>query len=58
MGNWEDPKIIREAKKASDDVFHMAMKDANPSVAGWKIAAAYYSVKMFGRWSIIPRAGD
>ena len=58
LGNWEDPKIISEAKKASDDVFHMAMKDANPSVAGWKIAAAYYSVKMFGRWSIIPRAGD
>jgi len=51
----EDPKVISDAKKASDDVFHMAMKDANPSVAGWKIAAAYYSVKMFGRWSIIPR---
>ena len=58
LGNWEDPKIISEAKKAADDVFHMAMKDANPSVAGWKIAAAYYSVRMFGRWSIIPRAGD
>ena len=54
----EDKKIISEAKEASDDVFHMAMKDANPSVAGWKIAAAYYSVKMFGRWSIITRAGD
>ena len=58
LGNWEDPKIISEAKKASDDVFHMAMKDANPAVAGWKIAAAYYSVRIFGRWSIIPRAGD
>ena len=58
LGNWEDPKIISEAKKASDDVFHMAMKDANPSVAGWKIAAAYYSVRMFGRWSIIPREED
>ena len=58
LGNHEDPKIISEAKKASDDVFHMAMKDANPSVAGWKIAAAYYSVRMFGRWSIIPRDGD
>jgi len=34
------------------------MKDANPSVAGWKIAAAYYAVKMFGRWSIIPREED
>ena len=54
----EDPKVIGDAKKASDDVFHMAMKDANPSVAGWKIAAAYYSVKMFGRWSIIPRKED
>ena len=54
----EDPKVISDAKKASDDVFHMAMKDANPSVAGWKIAAAYYSVKMFGRWSIIPRKED
>ena len=51
-------KIISAAKKASDDVFHMAMKDADPSVAGWKIAAAYYSVRMFGRWSIIPRDGD
>ena len=55
LGNWEDPKVIREAKRASDNVFHMAMKDAEPSIAGWKIAAAYYSVRMFGRWSIIPR---
>ena len=54
----DDKKIISEAKEASDDVFHMAMKDANPSVAKWKIAAAYYSVRMFGRWSIIPRDED
>ena len=58
LKNFEDPKVISAAKKASDDVFHMAMKDANPSVAGWKIAAAYYAVKMFGRWSIIPREED
>ena len=58
LKNFEDPKVISAAKKASDDVFHMAMKDANPSVAGWKIAAAYYAVKMFGRWSIIPRKED
>ena len=58
LGNFEDPKVIREAKRASDNVFHMAMKDANPSIAGWKIAAAYYSVRMFGRWSIIPRDED
>ena len=54
----EDKDVIKEAKKASDDVFHMAMKDAEPSVSGWKIAAAYYAVRMFGRWSIIPREGD
>ena len=54
----EDKDVIKEAKKASDDVFHMAMKDAEPSVSGWKIGAAYYAVRMFGRWSIIPREGD
>ena len=58
LKNSEDPKVINDAKKAADDVFHMAMKDAEPSVAGWKIAAAYYSVRMFGRWSIIPREED
>ena len=58
LKNSEDPKVISAAKKASDNVFHMAMKDAEPSVAGWKIAAAYYSVRMFGRWSIIPREED
>ena len=56
--NFENPTVIREAKRASDNVFHMAMKDAEPSIARWKIAAAYYSVRMFGRWSIIPREED
>ena len=54
----ENPTVIREAKKAADNTFHMAMKDADPAISGWKIAAAYYSVRMFGRWSIIPRDGD
>ena len=54
----EDMEVVNKAKKASDDVFHMAMKDADPPVAGWKIFAAYYSVRLFGRWSIIPREGD
>ena len=51
----DDKDVISKAKKASDDIFHMAMKDAEPSVAGWKIAAVYNAVRMFGRWSIIPR---
>ena len=54
----DDKKVISAAKKAADDVFYMAMKDAEPSVANWKIAAAYYSVKMFGRWSIIPKKNE
>ena len=58
LKNSENPKVISAAKKAADDVFHMAMKDAEPSVANWKIIAAYDSVKIFGRWSIIPREDD
>ena len=58
LNNFEDPKVITAAKKAADDVFHMAMKDAEPSVANWKIIAAYDSVKIFGRWSITPREDE
>ena len=58
LKNSENPKVISAAKKAADNVFRMAMKDAEPSVAKWKIAAAYYSVRMFGRWSITPREDE
>ncbi len=50
--------FYKQAKKASDQVFLMAMLDAQPSVPKWKIYAAYYAVVLFGRWSIIPREGD
>jgi hypothetical protein len=58
LRSTEDPKVVGAAKKASDNIFHIAMKDAEPSVARWKIAAAYYSVRMFGRWSIMPKEDD
>ena len=48
----------KAAKKSSDDVFLMGMKDAEPPVAKWKMYAAYNAVKLFGRWSIIPREED
>jgi len=48
----------KSAKKASDKVFLMAMKDADPAVPKWKMYSAYYAVVLFGRWSIIPREGD
>ena len=41
-----------------DNVFLMAMQDADPKVAYWKIKAAYHAVVLFGRWSIIPRDDD
>jgi len=59
--NRDDPDIksivykYASAKKAADDVFLMAMKDAEPSVPKWKIYSAYYAVVLCGRWSIIPR---
>ena len=60
--NIDDPNIetvinnYKAAKKAADDVFLMAMKDADPPVPKWKIYAAYYAVVCFGRWSIIPES--
>ena len=53
-----DKKVIAAAKKASDNIFLMAMIDASPSVPKWKIYSAYYAVVLFGRWSIIPRKED
>ena len=44
----------KAAKKAADDVFLMAMEDAQPAVPNWKMKAAYYAVVLFGRWSILP----
>ena len=48
----------KSVKKEADKVFLAAMKDADPSVPKWKIYSAYYSVVLFGRWSIIPREED
>jgi hypothetical protein len=49
-----DKKTIKDAKRAADNVFLMAMKDAEPSVPEWKVYAAHRAVVLFGRWSIIP----
>ena len=52
--NEEDKELIKNAKVAADKVFHLAMKDADPKVSGWKIYSAWKAVDLFGRWSIIP----
>ena len=51
----ENPSVIKNARKAADDVFLMAMLDAAPAVPKWKIYPAYYSVRLFGKFSIKPR---
>ena len=56
--NKEVVNNYKTAKKEADRVFLAAMKDADPSVPKWKIYSAYYSVVLFGRWSIIPREED
>lgn len=55
---YDEISAYKEAKKEADKVFLAAMKDADPSVPKWKIYSAYYSVVLFGRWSIIPREED
>ncbi len=57
-GGGNDNQLIKKAKDASDIVFLMAMKDANPSVSSWKFRSAYWSVRLFGKWYIIPREED
>ena len=53
--NNEELRIkYNAAKRAADDVFLMAMLDAQPSVPKWKIYSAYWSVRLFGYWSIVP----
>ena len=47
--NNEELRIkYNAAKRAADDVFLMAMLDAQPSVPKWKIYSAYWSVRLFG----------
>ena len=55
---YDEISAYKTAKKEADKVFLAAMKDADPSVPKWKIYSAYYSVVLFGRWSIIPREED
>ena len=54
----EDKELIKNAKRQSDKVFLLAMKDAEPKVSGWKIYSAWKAVDLFGRWSIIPNENN
>ena len=54
----ESKKVSSKAKKVADKVFLEAMLESDPPIAKWKAYASYYSVVLFGRWSIIPRETD
>ncbi len=54
MKDKEDKELIKLAKVASDKVFLLAMDDAEPKVAKWKIYSSWKAVDLFGNGSIIP----
>ena len=54
----ESKEVSAKAKVIADKVFLEAMLQSDPPIAKWKAKASYYSVVLFGRWSIIPRDTD
>ena len=54
MKDKEDKQLIKKAKIASDKVFKLAMKDADPKISGWKIYSSWKAVDLFGNSSIVP----
>lgn len=57
-GYVEDHDLVKQAKEEADQIFLMAMIDADPSISKWKITVAYYAVSIFGRKAIAPREED
>ena len=54
MKDKEDKELIKAAKVASDKVFLLGMRDADPKVPGWKIYSSWKAVDLFGNGSIVP----
>ena len=54
MKDKEDKELIKQAKIASDKVFKLAMEDADPKIAGWKIYSSWKAVDLFCNSSIVP----
>ena len=47
-----DKKERETYRKIADHVFLEGMNASEPAVSSWKKYAAYYAVRMFGRWAI------
>jgi hypothetical protein len=54
----EDKALIKEAKVASDKVFLLGMKDADPKIPGWKSYLSWKAVDLFGNGSIVPNKNN
>ena len=54
----QSKRLSAQCKEIADRVFLEAMLESDPPIAKWKAYASYYSVVLFGRWSIIPRETD
>jgi|TARA_R110000744_G_scaffold61238_4_gene126569 hypothetical protein len=54
----ESKQSAKQAKLVADKVFLEAMLEADVPTANWKAYPAYWSVRLFGRWSVIPREDD
>ena len=54
MKDKEDKELIKAAKVASDKVFLLGMRDADPKVPVWKIYSSWKAVDLFGNGSIVP----
>ena len=54
----QSKRLSAQCKKIADNIFLEAMLESTPPIAKWKAYASYYSVVLFGRWSIIPRETD
>ena len=49
----EDKDLIKAAKLASDKVFLLGMKDADPKIPSYKIYSSWKAVDLFGNGSIV-----
>jgi hypothetical protein len=58
MKDKEDTDLIKAAKVAADKVFLLAMEDADPKVARWKIYSSWKAVDLFGNGSIVPNENN
>ena len=58
MKDKEDADLIKAAKVAADKVFLLAMEDADPKIARWKIYSSWKAVDLFGNGSIVPNKNN